>query len=447
MSAGRTPFDLLRPPGSPPRVAAPTGLPTKVEIDEWTGAINDLFSAAAEYRRCAKSLDAIADAHCQTLSAPGGTDWEGSGADAAREAAYADRGVVWQATDHIRHNLAKAAEDGAQAVSAARNRVIEAIDQAEQDGFTVGDDLSVADTNTYTDMSVYQARQAKAAEHSQDIAKLAGELVAADTHAGRQLSTEAAALDAMVPTSWGPRRQESDDRPTSDIEAVDHERGEPALESDPAPAGQAGNPPNGFVGDQRFGHWEPVVPPPYVGATPPPLKPEYRPFPEDPTKLGGTTGMYTPGRTWVQDSSAPYVQRQEEYRFRIAGQEATTYTRMVNENGVWKQERWVQNVYEYQRNTQLVFGGDISRNGEKGSLAGLPPMPNFDNEWKRILPQEIAVLSAQNPTIKYYLPDGCGGQFTFENGVPVGGYSGLPPASMTPIPGTGQVPPVMTRPW
>lgn len=435
--------DLRRSPSSPPRMEAPGGLPTRADIEEWSSSVKDLSNAAAEYRQCANDLDAVADAHCQALSSPGGTEWTGDGADGARQAGYVDRGVVWQATDHIRKNLAKAADDGAQNVNAARNRVQDAIDLAEQDGFKVGDDLSVADTKTYTELSQYNARLAKATEHSQDVAKLAAALVAEDAQAGMKLSTEANALDAMVPENWGMKGQLPGETPAPNFEAVDFNEDEPLPGPGPAMAGQPTIPPNRFIGDQRFGHWEPVT-----ESDPAPSKNEYRPLRvgDDPTQLGGTTGMYTPGKNWIQDSSAPYLQYQEEYRFRIAGQEATTYTQTINDNGVLKQERWVQNVYEYQENTRFVPGGDIRANGKDGSLGGLPPVTIYDHDWKQISPQEVVSLSADNSTVKYYLPDGCGGQFTVENGVPVGGYSGLPPVSTTPTPSTGEVPPVMTRP-
>lgn len=92
----------------------------------------------------------------------------------------------------------------------------------------------------------------------------------------------------------------------------------------------------------------------------------------------------------------------------------------------------------------------LSRRSDQGhevvynSLSGLPPVLTIDNGWKQIPPQDIASFSAHNPTAKHYLPDGCGGQFTFKEGVPVGGFSGLPPVSMTP--GPGEVPPSMHRP-
>jgi len=72
------------------------------------------------------------------------------------------------------------------------------------------------------------------------------------------------------------------------------------------------------------------------------------------------------------------------------------------------------------------------------------PITTYDNDWKQISPQEIVSLSADNSAVKYYLPDGCGGQFTMEQGVPIGGYSGLPPIAM--VPGPGEVPPSMHQP-
>jgi hypothetical protein len=196
---------------------------------------------------------------------------------------------------------------------------------------------------------------------------------------------------------------------------------------DPPQPGQVRDPGNPFVGDHRFGHWEDVPPPPpYTGTQPPPLTPQYRPFPDGtPLKVGPTTGMYTPGKSWIGDIDPPIVQGQEEYRFKLAGEQATTVTRNVFDNGHWQQQRWVQNVYESQRNTSIVPGG---------SFGGLPPIQNISNEWKPISLPQLASLSGANAGTTYYLPDGCGGTVTFVGGIPQGS-SGLPPS-----------PPIMTAP-
>jgi hypothetical protein len=207
----------------------------------------------------------------------------------------------------------------------------------------------------------------------------------------------------------------------------------------PLQAGQAPDPTDPFINDPRFGHWEGVPPPPpYTGGAPPPLQSQYRPFPDGtPQKVGPTTGMYVPGKTWIGDTDAPAIQGQEEYRFKLAGQQATTTTRTVYDNGHWQQQRWVQNVYQYQRNTSIAFGGDVGMKGiegEQGDIGGLPPIQNIDQAWKPISLPQIAGLSGNNMGTTYYLPDGCGGSVTFAGGVPQGS-SGLPPR-----------PPVMTAP-
>lgn len=175
----------------------------------------------------------------------------------------------------------------------------------------------------------------------------------------------------------------------------------------PLTPGRPADPADPFVGNPNFGQWETVpLPPtgPYV-----PLKPEYRPFTDDtPLKIGPPTGMYVPGQTWMTDEDAPIVQYGEGYRFRIAGTEATDITRVVEVNGETQVQRWVGNVYEYQRNTSVVPGGD---------LGGLPPIQNIDHTWEPISLPEIATLSANIPTTTYYLPDGCGGTVDFVGGV------------------------------
>lgn len=190
----------------------------------------------------------------------------------------------------------------------------------------------------------------------------------------------------------------------------------------PLTPGRPADPADPFVGDPNFGQWETVSTSstgPY-----PPVKPEYRPFAEDtPLKVGPTTGWYVPGQTWIAEEDAPIVQYKEGYRFRIAGTEATDITRVVNVNGETQVQRWVGNVYEYQRNTSTVAGGDFG---------GLPPIQNIDRTWEPIALNQVAVLSANNEGTTYYLPDGCGGTVDFVGGVV---QTNTPPPT-----------PIMTRP-
>jgi len=96
-----------------------------------------------------------------------------------------------------------------------------------------------------------------------------------------------------------------------------------------------------FVGDERFGQWENYTPPP------PPL--EHRPLDGVAARPGGPSNFYTPGRTWVADSDAPFASQSEAYRFRITGMDATSYTRTVTINGHQQLQRWVGYTYEAQR--------------------------------------------------------------------------------------------------
>lgn len=181
---------------------------------------------------------------------------------------------------------------------------------------------------------------------------------------------------------------------------------ETEVERGPLTPGRPADPADPFVGNPNFGQWETVSTSstgPY-----PQIKSEYRPFPDDtPLKVGPPTGMYVPGQTWIADEDAPVVQFKEGYKFRIAGTEATDITRVVSVNGETQVQRWVGNVYEYQRNTSTVAGGDF---------AGLPPIQNIDHTWEPIALNEIAVLSANNGGTTYYLPDGCGGTVDFVGG-------------------------------
>jgi hypothetical protein len=60
-----------------------------------------------------------------------------------------------------------------------------------------------------------------------------------------------------------------------------------------------------------------------------------------------------------------------------------------------------------------------------GGLAGINPPPKID-PWHPITLPQMGTLSAANPDVTYYVPNGCGGQFTFSGGVPTGGIQ-LPP--------------------
>lgn len=199
------------------------------------------------------------------------------------------------------------------------------------------------------------------------------------------------------------------------------------------PASQYFDPDHPFVGDERFGHWAKFVPPPYTGDSPPPPTPKHIPFPDGmPAKAGGPSGFYTPGKTWVTDDQAPYGSLAEEYKFRISGQDFTSFTRTATVDGHPELQQWVANTYEAQKITQVNLNGDAWAKADPnelegtlggvttGGVSGAGGVPSF-GDWKPITPAQMSVLSSANPTVTYYIPDGCDGQFTFKAGSPVAG--------------------------
>lgn len=209
---------------------------------------------------------------------------------------------------------------------------------------------------------------------------------------------------------------------------------------DPVPAAPglppvATDPRNPFIGDPRFGYWQDYVPPPYTGSTPPPAAKQHAPWVDGPE--GGPTGFYTPGRTWIGDNDAPFAAYQQQYKFRIAGEDLTSYTQ-VGPGG--QMQRWVAYTYEAQEFQNVTLNGDIwvktPADESQGTLGGITTggiggisIPPKIGPWQPITPAQIATLSAANPTVKYYMPDPCGQQFTFVNGTATGGNA---PGPITP---------------
>jgi uncharacterized protein YukE len=199
------------------------------------------------------------------------------------------------------------------------------------------------------------------------------------------------------------------------VQAVDYRRDIPQAPAPGAP-GLPSDPTYPHVGDPSFGQWETVPPPPpYVGASPPPLQPQFRPLPDGtPLTVGPATGMFTPGKTWIGDIDPPAGQYDTSYRFRWAGDEATTVTRVAGDGSL---QRWVAHVYEYRRDTDFHLNGDFE---------ALPHVMTFDRTWHPITLPQIAQLSYDNPDVKFFLPDGCGGTIPYINGAAEGYESPVP---------------------
>jgi hypothetical protein len=176
-----------------PAASAPGGLPTRSEIQGWD--VSYLVGAAARWRQSASgSEDAFAE-HRQNIAAPGGTEWFGDAKDAALDRVTADTYVVGIQGD-IQREAADIAESGSADIQSAQRKVLEAIAEAEADGFRVGEDLSLTDTRR-VDVSTLAARQTSAAEYAEDIRWNAERLVQADSLVGQRLAEKSTELDGV----------------------------------------------------------------------------------------------------------------------------------------------------------------------------------------------------------------------------------------------------------
>lgn len=130
--------------------------------------------------------------------------WHGAGGDALRQRTAADVSVVTGKADQLRQ-AAGIARNGASDISAAQRRVLYGVEDAQNAGFTVGEDLSVTDTRS-TSPAERAARQAQAEAFAADLRLRAEQLDAADTKVSGQLTAATAGLSGggFAPAQGGP---------------------------------------------------------------------------------------------------------------------------------------------------------------------------------------------------------------------------------------------------
>lgn len=187
--------------------------PTRSEIEAWP--TQHLEEAAGRWRKAATSSTDAFEQHRQNISSPGGTLWEGDAKDAALHRVTGDLAVATRQAA-VKGEAADIAESGAGDIRAVKARVLEAITEAEQDGFRVGEDLSVKDTRP-VDLSNAQARYAAASTHAEFIAFRAAQLVQTDALIGQQLHAKAAELEGIRFDGEGDHGADGDH-----VQLVDH---------------------------------------------------------------------------------------------------------------------------------------------------------------------------------------------------------------------------------
>jgi hypothetical protein len=156
------------------------GVPSLSQILGWD--TTHLYRSATDWTSVAQRWEqAFTNVHRGTL-APGGNEWEGPAADAAQQRTFGDLVKVRGMSDML-SEAATIAGRGADQLDYLKRQAVEAINDAWEAGFTVGQDLSVADTSRYSGLRVAALRQ-----YAGTIAARAAALSAADKDIAAKIS-------------------------------------------------------------------------------------------------------------------------------------------------------------------------------------------------------------------------------------------------------------------
>lgn len=170
------------------------GIPTRSQIEGWE--TTHLTAAATHWAETAGAWESHFTTIHTGMSRPGGTTWEGAGADSAADTAFGDLVKVRGAADAL-HSAAGFARNGADDIDWAKRQAIAAITEAEQAGFTVGEHLSVKEKAAGTLLRVPEARQQQMQDFADEIASRAQTLAAVDKAVAGQITGALAPLEGL----------------------------------------------------------------------------------------------------------------------------------------------------------------------------------------------------------------------------------------------------------
>ena len=165
--------------------------PTLSQLQSWD--TDHLANAAAYWTATAERWE---DAFIQMRNQAHAIEWEGLGGDAVRTRTSGDLAVVTGKTNQLR-NAAKIARIGASNISAAQRRALYAVEDARNEGFQVGEDLSVTDTRASVTAAEQAGRQAQAQAFAADINQRATLLLGVEGDVSGQLGAAAAGVGAI----------------------------------------------------------------------------------------------------------------------------------------------------------------------------------------------------------------------------------------------------------
>lgn len=167
---------------------------TRADIEAWS--TTHLETAATHF----KSVAGHWEGHFETIHTgmlrPGGTAWEGTAADNAAERSWADLVKVRGAGDAL-YAAAGHATNGADDIAWAKRQLLDAITEAEEAGFTVGQDFSVIDKSGGELMRTTVARQQQAQAFATEISTRVQTLVSIDQQVATQITGALAPLESL----------------------------------------------------------------------------------------------------------------------------------------------------------------------------------------------------------------------------------------------------------
>jgi hypothetical protein len=175
--------------------AVSIGVPSLSQIAGWD--TEHLESAARTWSTTAEHWEETFTAVHRGSLSPGGTIWEGEGAEAAQQRTFADLVKVRGLSDQL-FNAAEIARRGADQLGYLKRMALAAVDDARTAGFDVGEDLSVSDRSLVPLGPAFAARQAQAQTLAAEIRLRAAALSAADHEIATKITAATAPLSGVA---------------------------------------------------------------------------------------------------------------------------------------------------------------------------------------------------------------------------------------------------------
>jgi hypothetical protein len=175
---------------------------TRSRIEAFDQTADMLSQAATRWRARAEQLQRAANVYVEQVNRPNGVEWDGHGAATAFGTAHTDRLAVYPAVDPAQ-DMANIAERGSDGLRGARAGALQAITQAERDGFSVSEGLTVTDNTASNSPAQRTARLAAAVAHRDYISHHAALLQSENEGIAGKLGAGAAQMETMAPVQWG----------------------------------------------------------------------------------------------------------------------------------------------------------------------------------------------------------------------------------------------------